>query len=211
MHKIPLATPRQGLCDRKLCQNCQVKHHLTCINIKKDEIISDMWYCPGCVQGIFAYNHFDDDDDFYLDMQYYTDMNFVENMKCDYYFEDSFDKKINSMEKNRLSLFHQNIKSLPKHIDEFELYLNSLKLGWIKIKNNFMIFRDTLALTGTEIIGGVVVFLTISETAYLILEGMSLNILTMTLNQSSLKLIIILSWQIPILLLQWHIECQTRL
>ena len=58
-----------------------------------------MWYCPGCVQGIFAYNHFDDDDDFYLDMQYYTDMNYVENMKCDYYFEDSFNKKINSMEK----------------------------------------------------------------------------------------------------------------
>ena len=120
------------------CQNCQVKHHLTCINIKKDEIISDIWYCPGCVQGIFAYNHFDDDDDFYCaiiqgvsdcasrlqemdskvfipfeindsldtpfgdidpDMQYYTDMNYVENMKCDYYFEDSFNKKINSMEK----------------------------------------------------------------------------------------------------------------
>ena len=44
------------------CQNCQVKHHLTCINIKKDEIISDIWYCPACVQGIFASNHFDDHD-----------------------------------------------------------------------------------------------------------------------------------------------------
>ena len=52
-----------------------------------------------------------------------------------------------------------------------------------------MIFRDTLALTGTEIIGGVVVFLSISETAYLILEGMILSILTMNWNQSSLKLI----------------------
>ena len=46
------------------CQNCQVKHHLTCIDIKKDEIISNMWYCPACVRGIFAYNHFDDDEDF---------------------------------------------------------------------------------------------------------------------------------------------------
>ena len=53
-----------------------------------------------------------------------------ENMKCNYYFEDTFNKKINSMEKNRLSLFHQNIKSLPKHIDEFELYLNYLDMKY---------------------------------------------------------------------------------
>ena len=28
----------------------------------------------------------------------------------------------------KLSLFHQNIKSLPKHIDDFELYINSLDI-----------------------------------------------------------------------------------
>ena len=61
-------------------------------------------------------------------MQYYTDMNYVENMKCDYYFEDAFNKKINSIETNKVSLFHQNIKSLPKHIDDFELYINSLDI-----------------------------------------------------------------------------------
>ena len=27
------------------------------------------------------------------DMQYYTDINYVENKKCDYYFEDAFNKK----------------------------------------------------------------------------------------------------------------------
>ena len=126
-----------------------------------------MWYCPCCVEDIFAYNHIDDDDDFHCailegifdcafrlqemnskvitpfeindrldapfgdidpDMQYYTDMNFVENMKCDYEFEDAFNKKISSIETNKLSLFHQNIKSLPKHIDDFESYINSLHI-----------------------------------------------------------------------------------
>ena len=149
------------ICDRRVqsssyniqCQNCHVKHHLTCINIKRDETISDMWCCPCCVKDIFAYNHIDDDDDdfhcaisegisdcaFRLqeinskvvtpfeindrldtpfgdidpDMQHYTDMNYVENMKCDNYFEDAFNKKISSIETNKLSLFHQNIKSLP--------------------------------------------------------------------------------------------------
>ena len=62
------------------------------------------------------------------DMQYYSDMNYVENMKPDYYFEDAFNKKISSIETNKLSLFHQNIKSLPKHIDDFESYINSLHI-----------------------------------------------------------------------------------
>ena len=120
------------ICDRRVqsfsyniqCQNCHVKHHLTCINIKRDDI-SDMWYCPCCVKDILAYNHIDDDDDFHCailegisdcafrlqemnskvftpfeindrldapfgnidpDMQYYTDMNYVENMKCDLFW-----------------------------------------------------------------------------------------------------------------------------
>ena len=72
------------------------------------------------------------------DMQYYTDMNYVENMKCDYYFEDAFNKKISSIETNKLSLFHQNIKSLPKHIDDFELYINSLD-----IKSSFIGLSET--------------------------------------------------------------------
>ena len=64
------------------------------------------------------------------DMQYSTDMNYVENMKCYYYFEDAFNKKIGSIETNKLSLFHKNIKSLPKHIDDFELYINSLDIDF---------------------------------------------------------------------------------
>ena len=227
------------ICDRRVqsfsyniqCQNCHVKHHLTCINVKRDETISDMWYCPCCVKEIFAYNHIDDDDDFHCailegisdcafrlqemnskvftpfeindrldapfgdidpDMQYYTDMNYVENMKCDYYFEDAFNKKISTIETNKLSLFHQNIKSLPKHIDDFESYINSLQikfsfigLGWIKINKNSMISKDIIVSTGTEKIGGVVVFPFISVKAYLILEEMILSILIMSWNQFS--------------------------
>ena len=144
-----------------------------------------MWYCPACVQGIFASNHFDDHDIYCIleaasdcafhlqevdskvfipfeiddsldtsfgdivdiDMQYHTDMNCVENMKCDYYFEDTFKKKIKGMEKT-VSLFHQNIKSLPKKhwwiwivLKLSGHLLDSLKLGWIKIKKNCIIFR----------------------------------------------------------------------
>ena len=51
-------------------------------------------------------------------MQYYTDMNYVENKQCDYYFEDTFNEKIGSIETNRLSMFHKDITSLPNHVDE---------------------------------------------------------------------------------------------
>ena len=113
----------------------KVKHHLTCVNIKRDETISIVRYYPYCVNDIFAYSHIDDNDDFHgamyfrwdiwlrfsftrneqqslytlwnqwhwgywPDMQYYTDMNYVENMKCDYYLEDAFNKKISSIETN---------------------------------------------------------------------------------------------------------------
>ena len=129
------------------------------------------------------------------DMQYYTDMNYVKNMKCDYYFEDAFNKKIISIETNKLSLFHQNIKAYQKHFDDFESYINSLDMNfsfiglseiWLdKDNKNSMISKDIIVLTGTEKIGRVVVFPLISEKAYLILEEMILSILIMNWDQFS--------------------------
>ena len=46
------------------CKNCSVKHHTKCININETEVLCELWYCPYCVQAIFPFNHFDDDDDF---------------------------------------------------------------------------------------------------------------------------------------------------
>ena len=60
------------------------------------------------------------------DMQYYLDMNYTENIRCNYHFEDVFDEKMKEVDKNSLSMFHLNVKSLPKHFDELEFYLNSL-------------------------------------------------------------------------------------
>ena len=47
------------------CKNCLEKHHTKCININETEVMCELWYCPYCVQAIFPFNHFDDDDYFY--------------------------------------------------------------------------------------------------------------------------------------------------
>ena len=63
------------------------------------------------------------------DMQFYLESNYIKNTKCDYYIEDTFIKNIwNKQEDKRaLSMFHMYIKSLPKHFDELQQYLNVLK------------------------------------------------------------------------------------
>ena len=63
------------------------------------------------------------------DFQFYTDNYYIKNTQCDYYIEDTFVNKFTqsgSFDRN-LSIFHLNIKSLPKHCDELEMYLDSLK------------------------------------------------------------------------------------
>ena len=129
------------------------------------------------------------------DMQYYTDMNYVENMKCDYYFEDAFNKKISNIETNKLSLFHQNIKSIPKQIDDFELYINSLDIKfsfiglsetWLdKDKQEFYDLQGYYCINRYRENRRVVVFPFISVKAYFILEEMILSILMMNWNQFS--------------------------
>ena len=55
------------VCNKKVqlqypMSNCQVKCHINCINADRNEMVSDVWYCPYSVQSMFPYNHFDDDD-----------------------------------------------------------------------------------------------------------------------------------------------------
>ena len=63
------------------------------------------------------------------DMQFYLESNYIKNTKCDYYIEDTFIKNISNKQEDKraLSMFHMNIKSLPKHFDELQQYLNVLK------------------------------------------------------------------------------------
>ena len=155
----------QSFSHNKQCSNCLVKYHTKCINLNKDEALTEFWYCPYCVQTIFPYNHFDDDDDFYSaviegmldcsfrlheinskiftpfeindtvdtpfsdidpEYQYYANLHHNNNLNCDYYFEDKFRCKLDKKDESRLSSFHLNVKSIPKHYDEMELYLKSL-------------------------------------------------------------------------------------
>ena len=68
------------------------------------------------------------------DFQYYSTSNHTHGAKCDYYLEDQFISKVVEQKNcNRLSFFHLNVKSIPKHFDELEMYINSLKLEFTMI------------------------------------------------------------------------------
>ena len=63
------------------------------------------------------------------DFHFYTESYCIKNTQCDNYLEDTFVdkfKRSGSFDRN-LSIFHLNIKSLPKHYDELEMYLDSLR------------------------------------------------------------------------------------
>ena len=62
------------------------------------------------------------------DFQFFTSSQYLEGTKCDYYLEDSFISKIssNTLYEGQLSLYHMNCRSLPKHFDSIQLYLDSL-------------------------------------------------------------------------------------
>ena len=62
------------------------------------------------------------------DIQFYPSVQYIQSTTCDYYSEDKFISIIAEGNKRarNLSFFHINIKSLPKHYDGFEIYLNSL-------------------------------------------------------------------------------------
>ena len=74
------------------------------------------------------------------DYQYYTNFHQNGNLNCDYYFEDKFRSKLDKTYESQLSLFHLNIKSISKHYDELELYLNSLdfKFSFIGLSETWL-------------------------------------------------------------------------
>ena len=63
------------------------------------------------------------------DFHFYTESYCIKNTQCDYFIEDMFVNKFKRsgpFDRN-LSIFHLNIKSLPKHYNELEMYLDSLR------------------------------------------------------------------------------------
>ena len=62
------------------------------------------------------------------DIQFYSDCHYIKNLNCDYYLEEKFQNEVKdcSPTGTHLSLFHLNIKSLPKHYDELVIFLESL-------------------------------------------------------------------------------------
>ena len=48
------------------CTICHDKYHMKCLSLNRsDTCETDMWYCPPCLQSIFVYNHYDEDQDFF--------------------------------------------------------------------------------------------------------------------------------------------------
>ena len=81
------------------------------------------------------------------DLQFYTESNYIHNMKCDYYLEDTFNDYFSESKTEDIgaSFFHLDIKSLPKHYDVLNLYLDSLK-----VKFSFIALTETWLSEGTE-------------------------------------------------------------
>ena len=75
------------------------------------------------------------------DIQFYSNSQYTHGAKCDYYLEDRFISKGVEKKCNQLSFFHLNVKSIPKHFNELEMYINSLKLEFTMI---------TLTVTRTD-------------------------------------------------------------
>ena len=76
------------------------------------------------------------------DIQFYSSTHYALNTRCDYYIEDTFVTNIAEkiQYKKKLSLFHNNVKSLPKHYDELESYINSLNFtfSFIALTENWL-------------------------------------------------------------------------
>ena len=63
------------------------------------------------------------------DIQFHLDTQHMENTNCDYYCENTFIAYTSAVTEDHLntfSLIHFNIRSLPKHFDDFTDYLELL-------------------------------------------------------------------------------------
>ena len=63
------------------------------------------------------------------DVQFYNNQCNNSLHSCDYYLEDSFNKKLSDLNLSPgcLSMVHMNIRSTAKNLNKFDLYLNNLK------------------------------------------------------------------------------------
>ena len=86
------------------------------------------------------------------DLHFYTESNYIQNTKCDYYLEDSFNDCFSESKTEDISasFFHLNIKSLPKHYNELNLYLDSLQ-----VKFSFIALTETWLSESTEELYGI--------------------------------------------------------
>ena len=67
------------------------------------------------------------------DLNYYGGLENIDNyISSDYYTEDSFSNKCLQLSADSfsLSLLHLNIRSLPKHLNEFEVYIKNLNVDF---------------------------------------------------------------------------------
>lgn len=86
---------------------------------------------------IFNPFELNDDDDLDLtplssidpDLNYYNDARFTNiGHSCKYHLEDSFNKSLVNADKNAFSLFHSNIRSIPRHLDELKVHIDNLDI-----------------------------------------------------------------------------------
>ena len=71
--------------------------------------------------------------DFHPDINFYQNLNSNRINKCDYYYEDSMNKKCKELDinKHHLSfLLHNNIHSIPHNLDHFNQFLNGLDIDF---------------------------------------------------------------------------------
>ena len=110
-------------------------------NVDFLEAISEMWICNTIPykqlnQQIFNVFEMNDESSIPIhdsdpDLQYFNEMTHINTSnKCDYYLEELFNKKCDKLKVDNacLSMIHFNARSLPKHMTEWNTYLNSLKL-----------------------------------------------------------------------------------
>jgi len=103
--------------------------------------ISEMWYSRKYIPYLnldqYVFNPFEwNDDNPNLpnldsdpDLQYFNDMTYANNINnCNYYLEDDFGKKISNFRcaEKCFSLTHLNIRSIPKNLEYWNLFLKSL-------------------------------------------------------------------------------------
>ena len=69
------------------------------------------------------------------DLQFFHDLANLQNHtgNCQYYLEDSLNKKIANVTEKLFSLFHHNIRSLPRHYNEITSFIDNLNIAFTVI------------------------------------------------------------------------------